>query len=105
MFHPIGPFSGSAYEILISWEEYYVLGWTVSPLEYLLNVANMFMQSLLDLMTHGSGHHHDSHPSTSTLIIQSLQQRTLATDVTLPRHRGNPDRGQPYGSYTTTQTL
>src|SRR5882724_3814627 len=56
----------------------------------------MFLQSLLELLTIGSSHHHNIHLSIPTLIFQSLQWRTLATDIIPPRHRCYPDEGPPH---------
>src|SRR5882724_8166702 len=69
--------------------EYNILRWTGSPLENLLNMPNMFIESLQDLLIYVSSHHHDIHLSTSTLISQTLQQATF--------------RCTPCGSCTTTQ--
>ena len=70
------------------------------------------MQSLLDLLTYGSSHHHDIHPRTPMLIIQSLQWKSLDADIIPPRPRGSPHEGPPFSpldapcrSYTTTRAL
>jgi len=73
--------------------EYLVLRWTGSPSEGQQSVYNMSAQSLVDLPKYKLSCRHDIHPSTSMLIVQSLQQTTLNAD-TIPR--GNPDAMQSY---------
>ena len=65
--------------------EYHILRWTGSPLEDLLKVPNMFIESLQDVLTYRSRHNHDiclstfiaplnsEIPSVSQLLLEQLQ--------------------------------
>src|SRR5882672_10651980 len=61
--HPVGPSQESAYDIRITWMEYHVLRQTGLPLEDLSNVSNMFTNSLLNLLAHGSSYCHNNYLS------------------------------------------
>jgi len=58
-------------------------------------------QSLVDLPKYRLSHHHDIHPSTSTLIVQSQQQTTLMLDHSAYLWTHPVDHAQPPGSHGT----
>jgi len=81
--------------------EYHILRWTGSPSEDLLNVPNVLIESLQDLPTYGSSHHHDICLSTSTPMGRTLQEATLGCT---PMDHAQPlDLTTYLGSHPCTQ--